>query len=1370
MTLITGAWTMNANAQIVETDMTGQFSSLTNWRNWTGASGYTATNFCPMVTVGGGIGQKQVCEKYEGTCASTGDVFYATVTGLTAGTYKIELYGGAAYTFGRGFSSTAFSEGTWNAGDKIEPSETVSTGVTLYAQSEGVTYGGEIPIYYATDFPDGAATVTIEGVVVGTSGQIKIGMSKTSTSTNWHVIQLKSVIAQVDLSDLVAAKKAELQAIVDEGSPYVSYSADLQTALETAQGYINTDVSTDATAAQQLITNMDASIAALPALITAAKNAQSVDGASASNPIVTDFVVNGDFSTNGVIAPWKCTGGFQNQTTANNQQGAFTGNFFENWNPSAKVNKMYQDIANIPNGVYKLSICAFVNTFGGTQYVFANSAQTALTTGTPTAYEVFVEVTNNAVQIGLEQTTATANWMGIDNVSLTYYGNCTIEEAQFGSLVQDLADLKAQIRAITAVPQALIDADEVTLNSYDPSTYTTAAQYEAAITDLQAVLAARQAAETSYAKLTELKGYVTSLLAVDYIELVSGAHATLEAASTDESGLTTAAAVEQAYTDLKDATMTYVANADPVAGEQFDLTFMLVNPDVTSFWTGAWGVVPSGWYTDQNPADNFQVMANDDMGPGGEVFIEYWSGSAKTSNFVLYQKATLPEGTYKMTGRVGLLQSDAGTPKANMTFSANDTDGSQIAVGPLSDQEVEFINTTTQEVKIGLKAQAGNTYHWIGINKIHMYKIPTDNTEYAIGVDATNATVNVTVEGVAAAAAKNLDAVNYTITLDASCTLVTHTVTYVDGDNNTQTITPTDLGEGQYTFQMPAFDVTITVVATVDKSALAAAIAGAAPYLNEALPAAIMTALNDANTAAQDVYDDADATAAQVSAATDALNFTVLDVQNAISSYAAYLELKPYADALVRVANDNATANGALADAISDAEDAVSGATGYAEIDDANEALRAAMDTYAAAANPVGDGAKFNLTYMFVNPNLEGLPTWQPCDGWSTEQTDGNSQVIAEDERIWSEDGTKKAVYEYWSYTAKSNGLFTLYQPVTLPAGYYEMSCYAFAKQQDDPANTGDVKGVFFYANDTQGTVVDTDRLSQKSIEFKNRTAQEVKIGLKAINPNSYNWMGIGYLELYKIPSKTLIIDQDDDEYDITKAGAYDVTLLRPIKAAYNTLVLPFSMTQQEIEDAFGQDSKVSYLKGYNAAANALSFTSKNDAGEPLGLIANRPCLLKATEPIDEGTPIEIEGRTVIASENDLPAYTVLTKNANDEIIGEATMYGTYQGEIDVPDYCWFVQGGQLVYAPGNNTHCWINMTRAYIELKDGEGNPWTPDPSGVKALTITFDDEEATGIAVVENGELRILDGQAYDLSGRAVKNPTKGLYIINGQKVFLK
>ena len=55
------------------------------------------------------------------------------------------------------------------------------------------------------------------------------------------------------------------------------------------------------------------------------------------------------------------------------------------------------------------------------------------------------------------------------------------------------------------------------------------------------------------------------------------------------------------------------------------------------------------------------------------------------------------------------------------------------------------------------------------------------------------------------------------------------------------------------------------------------------------------------------------------------------------------------------------------------------------------------------------------------------------------------------------------------------------------------------------------------------------------------------------------------------------------------------------------------------------------------------------------------------------------------------------------------------------------------------------------------------------RALTLSFDDEETTGISTsLMNNEK--MNNQYFDLSGRRVVTPTKGLYIVNGKKVVIK
>ena len=82
------------------------------------------------------------------------------------------------------------------------------------------------------------------------------------------------------------------------------------------------------------------------------------------------------------------------------------------------------------------------------------------------------------------------------------------------------------------------------------------------------------------------------------------------------------------------------------------------------------------------------------------------------------------------------------------------------------------------------------------------------------------------------------------------------------------------------------------------------------------------------------------------------------------------------------------------------------------------------------------------------------------------------------------------------------------------------------------------MRGVKFFANDIEGSTIKTNRLSEANIEFVHNESGEVKIGLKAVTGNTYRWMGIGYVELYKLsPIKEATLA--DNDQNAPKAGAY---------------------------------------------------------------------------------------------------------------------------------------------------------------------------------------------------------------------------------------
>ena len=96
-----------------------------------------------------------------------------------------------------------------------------------------------------------------------------------------------------------------------------------------------------------------------------------------------------------------------------------------------------------------------------------------------------------------------------------------------------------------------------------------------------------------------------------------------------------------------------------------------------------------------------------------------------------------------------------------------------------------------------------------------------------------------------------------------------------------------------------------------------------------------------------------------------------------------------------------------------------------------------------------------------------------------------------------------------------------------------------------------------------------------------------------------------------------------------------------------------------------------------------------------------------------------------------------------------------YTNYILVPDD---EVGVKFAPSSGNGT---LAANRAYLQL---------PTPADTaREYVLSFNDDELTGIKAVESSKEKGAD-VCYDLSGRRVAQPTKGLYIMNGKKYIVK
>ncbi len=130
----------------------------------------------------------------------------------------------------------------------------------------------------------------------------------------------------------------------------------------------------------------------------------------------------------------------------------------------------------------------------------------------------------------------------------------------------------------------------------------------------------------------------------------------------------------------------------------------------------------------------------------------------------------------------------------------------------------------------------------------------------------------------------------------------------------------------------------------------------------------------------------------------------------------------------------------------------------------------------------------------------------------------------------------------------------------------------------------------------------------------------------------------------------------------------------------------------------------------------------------------------------------EVEVSIVVSSEDaDNVAYdsehfkgTLVDKTFTDEDMEVADHY-----VLTGHNFVWVKDAGTL--AAGK---CWIELVPS--------------SPAHARALSIVFEGE-TTGISTVKT-DADTKDAVIYDLQGRRVMQPTKGLFIVNGKKVVIK
>lgn len=200
----------------------------------------------------------------------------------------------------------------------------------------------------------------------------------------------------------------------------------------------------------------------------------------------------------------------------------------------------------------------------------------------------------------------------------------------------------------------------------------------------------------------------------------------------------------------------------------------------------------------------------------------------------------------------------------------------------------------------------------------------------------------------------------------------------------------------------------------------------------------------------------------------------------------------------------------------------------------------------------------------------------------------------------------------------------------------------------------------------------------------------------------------------------------------------------------WNTLCLPFSLTAEEIASSPLAGATIMGLASSTLETKEFKFNFE----EVTAIEAGKPYILKwesgeniKNPHFDKVTITSLEPQTVTVGEGK----------------AQVQFIGTYDPAPLAKDdkTSFFVGSDDQLYYP-NVENYQVNACRGYFKISDGV-------VAASRRVVLNFGNK-LEGIGHIESSQATTsLDAQtAYDLQGRRVTNPTKGLYIVNGKKVM--
>lgn len=247
---------------------------------------------------------------------------------------------------------------------------------------------------------------------------------------------------------------------------------------------------------------------------------------------------------------------------------------------------------------------------------------------------------------------------------------------------------------------------------------------------------------------------------------------------------------------------------------------------------------------------------------------------------------------------------------------------------------------------------------------------------------------------------------------------------------------------------------------------------------------------------------------------------------------------------------------------------------------------------------------------------------------------------------------------------------------------------------------------------------------------------------------DKYNYPLNTAVDLYSLGDAATVnvcpyLDEAATSNTVPSATYSNIKLKRTFTSGHwSTICLPFALTSDQINAAFGSGTSVANLTG--VSGNKLDFTTVT------GMNANTPYLIKpATISSDN-----IYLFTNVSATDGTPAVTVGSGSNTAQFIG------TYVSGGNVPANSFFIQDNKFYKA---STAIAISGYRAYLTVTV---------PDAAKQMDISVDGE--TGIDGIHTDGNSVFD--VYQINGQLIRSGatsleglSKGVYIINGKKTVI-